>query len=533
MNLDEALLLLVPLAPLLLLGAMLIRSLRSASMSTLPLAAVPALLGALILPGSVVEWDWMLLGARWGLDSIGQRFLLFSAVLWLVAGWYANAYIKSEAQRASYALFHLLAMSGNFGLIIAEDSPSFFLFFALMSFASYGLVIHNRDLSAMWAGKVYLALVVLGEVILLTALLRWSVASEGVLLPGAGGQPDRWTAILFFIGFGIKAGVFPLHVWLPLAHPAAPVPASALMSGVMIKAGLLGWIRFLPGSESSDATLWVNALAGMGMATAFGGALLGCLQSNLKAVLAYSSISQMGLMTAAVGLSFQPGGGAAALTAVTLFAAHHALCKGALFLSVGLLAHPPKLPRWLFIAALLVPALCLAGAPFTGGGLVKGLLKSLGPGWGSWKILLSLSSVGTTLLMLRFFQLGRASRVDDGHAPAARGLWGPWLVLVVMSALFPIWASTIQSTVPSSHWWSKIWPLIVGLGMYRLLLFRVPMDRPIIAPGDILSGVLVLLEGMLNMLRAGSRFVGRLTILVRWRRRNGLRKASRMWRPMA
>lgn len=145
--------------------------------------------------------------------------------------------------------------------------------------------------------------------------------------------------------------------------------------------------------------------------------------------------------------------------------------------------------------------------------------------------MLCLSSVGTTQLILRFFQISRASRVDDRSASASPGRWGPWLVLVSMSALFLIFASTIQSTPALSHWWTQLWPTLVGVGMYRLLLFRVPIDRPIVSPGDILPGILVLLDRTLRMLRTGCSFIGRLAILVRWRPRNWLRKASRIWRP--
>ena len=108
-------------------------------------------------------------------------------------------------------------------------------------------------------------------------------------------------ALLLWLGLGVKAGVIGLHVWLPLAHPVAPAPASAVLSGAMIKAGLLGWLTVLPlGMESLSPAMmqFGNVVLVAGFAAAFGAALYGIWQSHPKAILAYSSISQMGMLTA-------------------------------------------------------------------------------------------------------------------------------------------------------------------------------------------------------------------------------------------
>jgi formate hydrogenlyase subunit 3/multisubunit Na+/H+ antiporter MnhD subunit len=196
-----------------------------------------------------------------------------------------------------------------------------------------------------------------GEVLLLTALPA-EIASN----PAA-----NWIIALLVTGFGIKAGLPLLHMWLPLAHPAAPPAASAVLSGAMIKAGLVGWLRVLP-LGFDTAGLWGWALLVGGVAASFGAALVGVTQRNPKAVLAYSSVSQMGLITSLLGCGLlQPGLWPALQVVIVLFAVHHGLAKGALFLGAGIAHHRRDLPPWLLWAGLVLPGLALAGAPLTSG----------------------------------------------------------------------------------------------------------------------------------------------------------------------
>lgn len=528
MNLS--LILLIPATPLLLALGSLLPAMRQRLILSLPFAALPALGAALFLSDGAVALDWFLLGAQLGIDSVGRVFLLFTGVLWLAAGWYANDYIHDADRRPGYALFHLLAMSGNLGLIVAQDMASFFLFFALMSFASYGLVIHNRDEEAMRAGRVYLTLVVAGEVILFAGLQRLAAATGELGLPSMSASPDLLTCVLLFVGFGVKAGALPLHIWLPLAHPAAPAPASAVLSGAMIKAGLIGWLRFLPNAHP-EAMTWGEPVVWLGLTATFFGALVGCCQTNAKSVLAYSSISQMGLMTAGLGVCFLADQDRGALVAmICLFAAHHALAKGALFLSVGIMAHRPRLPRAVYWGALLAPALTLAGAPFTGGALAKGALKMAGQSMGGWKTLLALSGVGTTLLMLRFIQLGRRMAADAHPAPAGPGKWLPWMLLVLLVTLFPVLPLAGAVAQPAG-WWSKVWPIMVGLGMGAILLPRLSSERPLVQPGDLLGWMLFPFRMTRHCWDGVGQFLRPHWVAFRWGRRHWTRRASRLWSP--
>ena len=255
--------------------------------------------------GTAIDLPWVLLHLHLGLDATGQSFLLFTSLLWLCAGIYAHGYLADYPRSHHFFGFFLLTMAGNFGLVLSLDMVSFYFSFAVMSVSAYGLIVHPRDTEAFRAGRVYVVLVVLGEILLFAGMVLATTARGGLRFDQgvdalASSPMQPWIFALLLVGLGIKAGVLPLHVWLPLAHPAAPIPASAVLSGAMIKAGLLGWLRFLPVGEAAFPG-WGEGLLIVGSVTAVYAAAVGITQSNAKSVLAYSSISQMGLMTLGVG----------------------------------------------------------------------------------------------------------------------------------------------------------------------------------------------------------------------------------------
>ena len=342
--------------PLLLAALALARPSLAGTLASL--AALPALIyGLLWQPGAGVDLPSLLLGTRLGLTELTRVFLLFTAFLWTAAGIYARSYLGG-ADRGFFA-FYLLAMAGNLGLVLARDIATFYLFFSLMGFAAYGLVVHDGTQRALWAGKVYLVLVIVGEAMLLPAVLLAAAASGNDLAnvpSGVASSPYRDLIVVLTLGgFGVKAGALPLHVWLPLAHPAAPTPASAVLSGAMIKAGLLGWLLFLPLGVAELAG-WGTLCVVVGLTAAFYGVLVGLTQENPKAILAYSSISQMGFMTVGLGAALlAPQARQLALTAVALYAAHHALAKGALFLGVGVSERARGRQRWIVAGACCSP----------------------------------------------------------------------------------------------------------------------------------------------------------------------------------
>ncbi len=496
-------------APVLLVALWPVRAYRSAAVHWVPWTALPALLVALTTPvGTTLDVEWLVLGTRFGLDDTGRVFLFFTALLWGLGGAYGLGYLADDPGRERFFGFFLLAMTGNLGLILALDIVGFYGFFALMSFASYGLVIHTRTADALRAGRVYIQLVVLGEVMLFAGFAIMVGVTSSLGLPIATDVSiPRIALALVLLGFGIKAGLLPLHVWLPLAHPVAPTPASAILSGAMIKAGLLGWMRFLP-SGQEGLVEWGGLLMSLGLAAAFFGVIAGLMQRNPKAVLAYSSISQMGLITVAVGAGWlTPEYGTVAQTAVLFYALHHGLAKGALFLAVGVAEKVGARGRGWVGAGLVVPALALAGAPLTGGAVAKVALKdATGTLPASWPEalgwLLALASVGTTLLMARFLALVWPQGAGKGQPSPA--LWLPWAVLVaaVAAGLFvwPAAGEASRASLAPAKLWAAGWPVAAG----ALIAFAVWRRGRIWAKYATLpeGDLLILLDRIMAWLRA-------------------------------
>lgn len=491
------------LPPLLVLVVLLVNgqaAWQRLRVALLPLAALPALAVALGAPHGSVDLPWLLLGARFELGDTTRWFLLFTAVLWAAAALYAASYLHHDARRGRFDAFFLAAMAGNFGLVMAGDAASFYVFFALMSFASYGLVVHSRQGPALQAGRVYIALVVIGELALFAAVALAARAADSLLLADISAAlattsaPTREAVImLLVVAFGIKAGVLGLHMWLPLAHPAAPVPASAVLSGAMIKAGLLGWLQFMP--LGSAASGWGEVLVMLGVAAAVLGALVGALQHEVKAALAYSSISQMGFMTVAVGVALAvPSAAPAAVLAATVLAFHHGFAKAALFLGVGLAGAATPLARALLIAGVALPALALAGAPWTSGAAAKLMLKDaigdVGPPW--LPALLTFAAVGTTLVMARVTMLVWRKHSDPDH-PSGIGMWMGWALLVLGSvgALWVLSPSPLPLGAAGIDVVSALWPIALGVMLAAVFsTWAASRDRPLVPPGDLIAPLL-------------------------------------------
>lgn len=469
----SAVLWLLPWVTPLLLSLLLVpRSLRPFAEYLAPVAALPALLLAVFgHPGAVVEVP-LLFGTRFGLTETTQLFLLFGAGLWLLGGLYAGAYLREDPASGRFFGFFLATMSGNLGLIVARDVVGFYLFFILMSFAAYGMIVHDDTPRAFRAGRVYLVFVVIGEAFLLPAMILISATAGTYRLeesPAAiAGSPLG--GLIFFLvlaGFGTKVGVLLLHFSLPLAYQASPPPAAAALGGPMIKAGLLGWLLLLPVGEA-EAPLWGAVILAFGVAAAFYGVIVGLAQRDAGAILAYSSISQMGWISAILGIGvLAPALWPVALTAILVYAAHHALAKSSLFLGLGLARRAATTgARRLALAGLLVGALALAGAPLTSGALAKYLLKEVveaAPG--SWPLALEtlaqLGSIGTTLLMIHFlFALRPGS--EPGRLSA--GLWLPWAThLILMTAGILALPGGALATLGLTLSISSLWPLVAGI----------------------------------------------------------------------
>lgn len=496
MNLSVLLLLLAPLLPLLLA----LITLWPASQRWRPwlatLAPLPALL--LSLQGDIeLFMPWLLLGAHWQVTSPLAPFLTFTALLWSLAALYGQGYLRQERRSQRFWVLWLLTLTGNIGLLISIDLVSFYTFFALMTFAAYGLVVHNRSGDAMRAGRIYLIMALMGEMLILAGLFQLSAAADftslrldELALVLATAAQQNLIFFCLFAGFGVKAGIALLHLWLPLAHPVAPTPASAVLSGAMIKAGLVAWLQLLPfGLVTLE--LWGWLLFSWGMLAAFGAGAVGIMQHSAKAVLAYSSISQMGLITSALGCALlAPEIWPLLLPVVVFYALHHGLAKGALFLSVSFNQHGRGIPPLLLGLGLLLPPLSLTGV-LGSGAQGKLLLKAL-----LYETtlpteiitLITLSALATSLLMLRFLWLlwHQRSRHPDA-APVTMQLG--WGLLVLCSALaVPLFAGHLSiqplHTQPLAYL-GLLWVPLGGL-LLATLAYRYGRTLPIPA-GDLIA----------------------------------------------
>ncbi|GEK47273.1 hypothetical protein HPA02_15560 [Bisbaumannia pacifica] len=464
---------------------------------------LPALVLALWAPSLELTLEAWLLGGHWLLDETRRPLLAMSALLWALAGGYAWGYLAPEdPHRRRFARLWSLSLAGNLLLLVAEDIPSFYLGFALMTFAAFGLVLHHGDEGARRGAWAYLLLALVGEGLILAGLL-WAAGESGALTltalrQGLAGSGSHAMVVLLWLGFGVKAGVLGLHLWLPLAHPVAPTPASAVLSGVMVKAGVWGWWQTLPLGLVA-LPLPGSLMIALGLLGAFLAVLYGLFMREAKAVLAYSTVSQLGMLAALTGAALHsPELWPALLPALLLFAAHHGLNKGALFLGVGIARHPPRLPFWLVGAGLALPAWALAGALASGlpsKWMIKAGLHD--GGWSGLALALSWAAVGTTLLMARtLWCLYREwqQAVEAEVAPASRGMLVGWLGSLAAATLLPAWLVLPEAIQlpPRGELWGLLWPVMLGgtlaLVAIQQLLGRHPAVEAAMAswrPGDL------------------------------------------------
>lgn len=432
---------------------------------SLPLTPLIALSLAVFPPVDSVDWQGLLLGSQFGLDAVNRTFLGVTSVAWLAASVLATSFAKQTSHSNRFVVCFLLAMAGNFALVLSQDAVSFYTAFALMSLAAYGLVNHRGDDASVFAGRVYIGLAIAGELLLFAALLGIAHGATDLRYPLLfETRPADWTIACAVLGFGIKAGLVPLHVSLPLAYAAAPHPAGVALAGAMLNAGLLGWLRWLP-IGSFDLSAWGTLFVVAGLLGTIYGVALGVQQRLPRALLGYSSISQVGLMMLFIGAGLlAPDHWPVVLPLLSFFVLHHALAKTALFCASAS-GVAQRGPRWFWAIVLALPTLALIGVPLSSGFVAKAGLKStltsaagVLPALIPW---LTLASLGTTLLMARWFFL--VFRAPRSATPAA---YAPWVTLAVILALVATPFLTPETTVASlktgAAAWTATWPVLLG-----------------------------------------------------------------------
>lgn len=318
-----------------------------------------AMVGASMLAGSAEFSAELWLGLPWmhwqlQVDPLSALLLGLIGLVVFATSVYGPGYVRQYARSGRYSLGVLGAATGLFiaGMqlvVVAGDALSFMIAWELMSVASYVLVAFEHLESAnRRAAFLYLLMAQIGAVLILLAFGVLAAFADGLSFQAlrSAALPGLWSSVAFalaLLGFGMKAGIVPMHVWLPEAHPVAPSHISALMSGVMLKVAVYGCIRFIFDLLGELQWEWGVILLVAGSVSALYGVLYALLQHDLKRLLAYHSVENIGIIYIGLGLSVLffasgfPHLGALGLVAALYHTINHAVFKSLLFLGAGVI----------------------------------------------------------------------------------------------------------------------------------------------------------------------------------------------------
>lgn len=348
------------------------------------------------------QWEGFCgLGLHLCMDGFRALYCLVASLMWMMTSFFSMEYMGSYTSRNRYRFFTLLTLGATVGVFLSADLYTAFIFFEIMSFTSYTWVAHEETKEALRAAETYLAVAVIGGLVMLMGLfilyrelgtLEITALAEAVRSHTLAGESGAVRYRNLFIGascllfgFGAKAGVFPLHIWLPKAHPVAPAPASALLSGILTKAGIFG-VLVVSCSLLQFDVRWGALILFLGVLTMFTGALLALFSVNLKRTLACSSVSQIGFILIGIGMQGLLGEeGSLAIRGSLLHMVNHSLIKLVLFMAAGVVfmnLHKLNLneirgfgrKKPLLNACFLMGALGIGGVPLWNGYTSKTLL---------------------------------------------------------------------------------------------------------------------------------------------------------------
>ncbi len=360
-------------------------------------AALPALWGApqaMVLPIGLPGLPF-----HFRLDGLSAFFLVVLGGTAAGVSLFSAGYFRQSEGTAPGLLclqYHVF-LAAMALVVIADDAYAFMVMWETMALASFFLVISNHRMAEIRrAGYLYLLIAHIGAlgILLCFGVLQANTGDYSFANMRAQHLSPFWASVAFLLalaGFGAKAGLVPLHVWLPEAHPAAPSPVSALMSGVMLKTAVYGFLRVAYDLLPAQLWWWGVLVLALGLASAVLGVVFAAVQSDMKRLLAWSSIENTGLIFAGIGLALlfaayrMPAVAALALTAALYHVASHAFFKSLLFLATGAVLHATserslgrlggllRVMPWVGWACLL-GVLASAGLPPLGGFVSEWLL---------------------------------------------------------------------------------------------------------------------------------------------------------------
>ena len=287
------------------------------------------------------------------LDALSAFFLMvIGATAAGVSAFAAGYFRRGEGTPPGLmCLQYHVFLASMAGVVLADDAYAFMVMWETMALSSFFLVTSNHRVAEIrHAGYLYLLMAHIGAIGILMCfgVLQANTGDYSFANMRAQQLSPFWASVAFALalfGFGAKAGLLPLHIWLPEAHPAAPSPVSALMSAVMLKTAIYGLLRVVLDLQSVQLWWWGVVLLAFGLASALFGVVFAAVQSDMKRLLAYSSIENIGLLATGIGLTVvfaaysMKSLAALALTATLVHVASHALFKSLLFLSTGSVLH--------------------------------------------------------------------------------------------------------------------------------------------------------------------------------------------------
>lgn len=288
------------------------------------------------------------LGISLQITFFSYIFIVLSVVIWFFVMMYAHEYMKKENHNRRFFVFLSLSYTATLGIFLAGDLLTLFFAYEMLTIMTYLLVAHSQTEESIDAANEYLFMGILGGFAIFVALVLMYPLTGSFMfdsfyeLFALGGVRVGVILVLLMIGFGVKAGIFPLHVWLPKAHPVAPSPASSLLSGIMIKVGVFSLLQtlyyfFIPETTGSYHVWFGEMVIWLGIITMVAGVFFALLQSNIKKLLAYHSVSQMGYILMGIGVVVLLGEkGGVGFTGALYHIVNHALFKSILFMVAGL-----------------------------------------------------------------------------------------------------------------------------------------------------------------------------------------------------
>ena len=423
------------------------------------------------------------LGISFRIDMLGYIVLLLSSFIWFYVSVYAHTYMEHEQHSTRFFFFLGVTYSSVVGAIVSGDLLTMFLFFEVMTLSSYMLVIHGQDDACYKAGYNYMIMGLIGGFLIFVAIILMYFNMGSLSFVSAIqrfeelGSLKYWIMGLIVFGFGIKAGMAPVHVWLPRAHPVAPSPASAILSGVMIKIGAFGILRVatsyyfpIKGSTTgSGDPIWmfsetVGAIViWTGIVTMTIGVFMALQQSNMKKMLAYHSVSQMGYIIMGIGVALYLGyKGAMGYTGAIYHIINHALFKSILFMVAGVVYwHTRELNMYklgglwkklpITTIVFIIAALGISGVPLFNGYVSKTILhhsivEAYEYGSGVFfyaEIIFMIVSAGTAASFIKMFYYVFMRKTDNTYPYATFdfssfdiALWA-MAIFVILIGIFP------------------------------------------------------------------------------------------------